>query len=401
MARQVRRLTALDVRQASPGRHHDGAGLYLHVHPNGTRYWSFRYGAGGKRSVGLGPTHTVSLNEARDKANACRQLLIEGLDPQRELNTRRQALKAEAARVTFTEAADAYHAAHCGKWSTKHARETRESLRTLVEPLIGSIAVDAIDTAQVLKVLQPLWRERPKTAPRIRQRIEAVLDYGRVHNWRSGDNPARWKGHLDLVLPRARDLVPVKHHAALPYADVPAFVRNLRTLDDVAARYIEFAILTGVRSSEARRATWDEVDGDVWTISASRMKARREHRVPLSAAARAVLDGLRGKNGDSFIFAGRRGRPIGKNTFLRLIVRSGDLTMHGFRATLKTWAEEETGFPSKVIEAALAHRIGDSETERAYMRGTLFDKRRALMEAWASFCGSIDKVTQLAGRRHV
>jgi integrase len=401
MARQVRRLTALDVRQASPGRHHDGAGLYLHVHPNGTRYWSFRYGAGGKRSVGLGPTHTVSLNEARDKANACRQLLIEGLDPQRELNTRRQALKAEAARLTFTEAADAYHAAHCGKWSTKHARETRESLRTLVEPLIGSIAVDAIDTAQVLKVLQPLWRERPKTAPRIRQRIEAVLDYGRVHNWRSGDNPARWKGHLDLVLPRARDLVPVKHHAALPYADVPAFVRNLRTLDDVGARYIEFAILTGVRSSEARRATWDEVDGDVWTISASRMKARREHRVPLSAAARAVLDDLRGKNGDSFIFAGRRGRPIGKNTFLRLIVRSGDLTMHGFRATLKTWAEEETGFPSKVIEAALAHRIGDSETERAYMRGTLFDKRRALMEAWASFCGSIDKVTQLAGRRHV
>jgi integrase len=402
MARQVRRLTALDVRQSGPGRHHDGAGLYLHVHPSGARYWSFRYGAGGKRSVGLGPAHTVSLNEARDKANACRQLLIEGRDPQRELNARRQALKAEASRVTFTEAADAYHAAHCAKWAAKHAREVRETLRALVEPLIGSIAVDAIDTPEVLRALQPVWRERPKAAPRIRQRIEAVLDFARVHNWRSGDNPARWRGHLDMALPRAHALAPVKHHAALHYADVPEFVRSLRGLDDVGARYIEFAILTGVRSSEARLAEWGEVDGDTWAIPARRMKQKREHRVPLSAAARAVLDGLRGKSGSNLIFAGRSGRPVGKSTFIRLtIIRRGAVTLHGFRASFKTWAEEETGFASKVIEAALAHRVGDSETERAYMRGTLFEKRRALMEAWGSYCGSIDKVTQLAGRRRV
>jgi integrase len=397
MPRQVRRLTALDVRNARQGKHHDGAGLYLIVDAKLAGYWSFRYGPQGKRSAGLGPRHSVSLNEARDKANACRRMLIEGRDPQTELRAKRAALKAEAARITFIEAADAWQAARRGTWSAKHAREIRESLRVLVEPVVGSVAVDAIDTEQVLKVLQPLWPKKAKIGTRVRQRMEAVLDFARVRGWRAGDNPARWKGHLDHVLRRARGLAPANHHAALPYAEIPDFMRRLRAIDGVERSFVEFTILTCVRNSEARKATRAEIEGDVWTIPAERMKEKRQHRVPLSRAARAVLDRLRGKSDSGFIFAGRWGRPISHDTFARLKI-ADDVTLHGFRSSFKDWAEEQTGFPSKVIEAALSHVTG-SETERAYQRGDLLDKRRALMEAWGQYCSATDIVLQLAGRR--
>jgi integrase len=397
MAREVRRLTALDVRRAKPGKHHDGGQLYLIVRPNGARYWQFRYGPQGRRTAGLGATHTVGLQDARDVANECRQMLREGRDPQTELRARRQAAKALVARKTFGELAEEYHTAHRDKWGRKHAQEVRASLR-LAEQTIGVIAIDAIDTEQVLKVLQPLWRKQPKTGTRVRQRVEAVLDYARVHGWRTGDNPARWKGHLDHVLPRAHALEPVNHHVALPYRDVPAFMRQLSDIDGVGSLFVRFCVLTGVRNSEARKATWAEINDDLWVIPAQRMKEKREHRVPLSRAALSVLDRLRGKSDSGFIFAGRGGRPISHDAFTRLQIGDG-VTLHGFRSSFKDWAEESTGFPSKVIEAALSHVTG-SETERAYQRGDLLDKRRALMEAWGHYCSATDTVLQLASRRH-
>jgi integrase len=414
MARLIGRLTELQVRRLGAGWHNDGGGLYLRVEGKGQRWWTFRYGAGGKRYHGLGPAHTIGLAEAREQARRCRQLLLEGVDPIAAGKARRAAAALEAgSSKSFAECVDAYWQAHCASWTNrKHAREWKASLATHVLPEIGALAVAAIDTAQVLRVLQPAWTAIPETASRLRSRIESVLDWARVHGYREGDNPARWRGHLDHLLPARKKLARVKHHAALPYRELPAFMCRLRERGDVEARALEFAILTAARAGEAAAADWSEIDwadGGTWIVPPEHMKARREHRVPLSKAARAVLERTQPERPQGYLFpnATRRDKPVTVIGLWRLTqeLTGGAATTHGFRATFRDWAAEQTAFAREVAELALAHRVGD-DTEQAYLRGDLLKKRRQLMEAWARYCTSAPaasdgrEVVPMGGRRH-
>ena len=404
MARELERLTALQVRRLGPGRYGDGGGLYLHINPDG-RYWFFRLCAGGANYLSLGPTHTISLQRAREKARACRELLLDGRDPKAELIAQRLAAQLKAAqRVTFGEAADRYFEAHRRKWrSEKHAREWRATLVAHAEPVLGRLPVDTIDTALVLKALEPVWTTKTITAGRVRQRIETVLDFAKARGLRNGDNPARWRGHLDHLLPAPRQLARVEHHAALPYRDVPAFMATLRAQPGTVARCLAFLILTACRTNEARLVTWDEITDDIWIIPAKRMKAGREHRVPLSSTAVAVLKrGLGDRAG--FVFRGRNSnRPFGVVALGKLVKQlSGDVavTVHGFRSCFRDWAAEQTTFPRHVVEQALAHSISTA-TEAAYLRSDLLAQRRKLMEAWARFCCAVPAtdVVPMRGRR--
>jgi integrase len=389
MARELERLTTLQVGRARPGWHHDGGGLYLRVNDDGGRFWYFRYGRAGKRYLGLGAAHTITLADARRKAAECRRLLIDGRDPKIEREAVRAAVRAQAAKqVTFAEAADAYCEAHKAGWHTeKHAREVRETLRTLAEPL-GALAVDAVDTTLILKVLQPIWAAKPDAATRLRQRLEATLDYAAARGWRGeAANPARWKGHLDHLLPAGLRRRAVKPHKALPYAELPGLMRRLRGEDSAEARCLEFLILCASRMQEARGARFDEIEGDCWTVPSQRMKAKRPHRVPLSAAALAIIERQRHGNRGPFVFPGRGGGAIGKSTLHRLLfalVGDDACVVHGFRSTFRDWCSECTEFPGDWAELSLAHRVG-SDAERAYRRGDLLDQRRKLMDAWARY----------------
>ena len=390
MARELERLTTLQVGRARPGWHHDGGGLYLRVNEDGGRFWYFRYGAHGKKYLGLGAAHTITLSDARRKAAECRRLLIDGRDPKIEREAVRAAARVQAAKqVTFAAAADAYCEAHKTGWRTKkHAREVRETLRTLAEPVLGALAVDAVDTTLVLRVLQPIWAVKPDAATRLRQRLEATLDYARARGWRDGENPARWKGHLDHLLPAGLRRRAVKPHAALPWTELPDFMRRWHAIDGVEARCLEFLILTVSRMQEARGARFDEVEGDVWTVPAARMKMKRPHRVPLSDAAREIVEARRREHVKApFIFVGRGSVAVGKSSLQRLLARLvGDrCVVHGFRSTFRDWVAEATEFPGDWAELALAHRVG-SGAERAYRRGDLLDQRRKLMDAWARYC---------------
>jgi len=388
MARELERLTTLQVGRARPGWHHDGGGLYLRVDTDGSRYWFFRYGRAGKNYLGLGPAHTITVADARRKAAECRRLLIDGRDPKIEREAVRAAARAQAAKqVTFAAAADAYCEAHKTGWRTKkHTREVRETLRTHAEPVLGELAVGAIDTTLVLRVLQPIWAVKPDAATRLRQRLEATLDYATALGWRDGANPARWKGHLDHLLPAGLRRRAVKPHRALPYADLPDFMRRLRGEDSTEARCLEFLILCASRLQEAHGARFDEVEGDVWTVPSARMKAKRPHRVPLSAAALAIVRRQRQGTRGPFVFPGRGGGAIGKSSLHRLLYGLvGDrCVVHGFRSTFRDWVAEATEFPGDWAEVSLAHRVG-SDAERAYRRGDLVDQRRKLMTAWARF----------------
>ena len=316
--------------------------------------------------------------------------MIDCRDPKIEREAVRAAARAQAAKqVTFAAAADAYCEAHKAGWRTqKHAREVRATLRTLAEPVLGALAVDAIDTTLVLRVLQPIWAVKPDAATRLRQRLEATLDYARARGWRDGENPARWKGHLDHLLPAGIRRRAVKAHKALPYADLPDFMHRLRGEDSTEARCLEFLILCASRLQEARGARFDEIDGDVWTVPSARMKAKRPHRVPLSAAALAIVERQRQGNRRPFVFPGRRGGAIGKSSLHRLLFALvGDrCVVHGFRSTFRDWVAEATEFSGDWAELSLAHRVG-SDAERAYRRGDLLDQRRKLMMAWARFVG--------------
>jgi integrase len=402
----IGRLTELKVQRAGKGWHSDGGGLYLRVEGQGRRWWVFRYGAGGKRYHGLGPLHTIGLAEARERARQCRKLLLDGADPISAGRARRAAVALEAASTkTFAACVDAYWDAHCAEWTNrKHAREWKASLGTHVLPEIGALPVAAIDTGAVLRVLQPAWTKIPETAGRLRTRIEAVLDWARVHGYREGENPARWRGHLDHLLPSRKKLARVRHHAALPYRDVPAFMRKLRQHDDVEARALEFLILTAARAGEVVGADWNEIDQDdrdgwTWIIPPERMKARREHRVPLSRAARAVLEKtLSERRGP--LFPAVSGHMLWK--FLRVLTPAA--TVHGFRSSFRDWAAEATNFSREVAELALAHRVGD-DVERAYRRGDLLAKRRQLADAWGRHCASepaakTSKVASIGAARH-
>jgi integrase len=401
VARAIGRLTALQVERLrdNPGMHADGGGLYLQV-KNGGASWILRYQLNGRaRYMGLGPLALFGLKDARAKAFDAKRLRYEGTDPLEAKRQARVRARLEAAKaMTFQQAAAQYIAAHKAGWqNAKHADQWTNTLATYAGPMIGTFPVQSIDTALVLKVLEPIWTAKPETASRVRGRIEAILDWAKVRGYRVGENPARWKGHLDHLLPARTKVRQVTHHAALPYGEVAAFMTALRQQDGTAARTLEFAILTAARTSEVLGARWQEIDfgAKVWIVPAERMKARREHRVPLSKRALAIVEEMQAsheaegrEDSAEFIFPGtKRGAPLSNMAFLMLLRRMGrdDLTAHGFRSTFRDWAAERTRFPAEVAEMALAHAVAD-KVEAAYRRGDLFEKRRRLMEAWAAFC---------------
>jgi integrase len=409
----IGKLNALKVaREKRPGLYGDGGGLYLQVGERGTKSWVFRYwvalrdpatGAlirdpttnkvkGKGREMGLGSLITVSLAEARDRALECRKLRERDIDPiDARTAAKRDAALAQARSLKFKEAAEAYIAAHRVAWKNdKHAAQWPATLIRYAYPVIGNLRLPLIDTTLVMKVLEPIWSEKPETASRLRGRIESVLDWATVRGYRTGENPARWRGHLDQLLPARSKVRKTKHHSALPYPELPAFLVKLREQDGIAARALEFTILTAARTSEtigAKRAQIDKKN-KVWTVPADRMKAGKEHRVPLSDRALQILDDVGTQNGD-FLFPGRgSGEPLSNMAMLTVLRRMGrgDLTVHGFRSTFRDWAAEQTKFPSELVEMALAHSIGN-KVEAAYRRGDLFEKRKKLMDAWAEYCG--------------
>jgi integrase len=388
------RLTAKRVLKARKriGRYADGAGLYLQVASPGAASWILRYERDGhERWFGLGPLHTVGLAEARERAKAARLQLLDGVDPVEARKAAKAAKALEAAKaVTFQECAENHFNQHETKWRNgQHRQQYIASLRTHVFPVIGKLPVSAIDTGLVLKVLEPIWQTIPETASRIRQRIEAVLDYATVRNLRTGDNPARWSGHLEHILPALRATTSIEHHPALPYAELPGFMSQLRERKGVPARALEFTILTAARTGETIGARWDEISGDVWTIPGARMKSGEPHRVPLSKAALALLNDLPREPGNPFVFIGANsGRPPSINTLRIALARiRNDVTVHGFRSTFRDWADERTASPFQVSEKALAHTIG-SRASRSYARSDLLAERAKLMEKWGVFCSS-------------
>jgi integrase len=415
LARAVGRLSAVALPKLKTGMHADGGGLYLQVTKGGARTWVFRFMLHGRaREMGLGPLHIVSLSEAREKARGCRKLRHEGIDPIEARNAKHAEERlAAATALTFKECAERYIEAHRAGWkNSKHAKQWPSTLEAYVYPVFGALFVQAIDVGLVMKVLEPIWRTKPETASRVRGRIESVLDWATVRGYRKGDNPARWRGHLDKLLPARAKVRKVEHHAALPYADVGHFVAGLREQEGIASRALEFLILTATRTGEVIGARWDEFDLDekLWTVPGVRMKAGKEHRVPLSARALAVIDEMRAErvNDHEFVFPGGRPRkPLSNMAMLKVLERMGrgDLTAHGFRSSFRDWAAERTGFPHEVAEMALAHAVSD-KVEAAYRRGDLFQKRRQLMEAWAKHCearkGSGEVVNlPLEGRQRV
>jgi integrase len=405
-ARTINRLTALQVERCRHGKLHDGGGLYF---LGDQRAWAFRYGAQGRNWHGLGPLHTVGLAEAREKARQCRTLLLDGASPLAVNRERLAAAKLAAQALTFTQCAKAYHEAHRSSWrNQKHASDWLRSLQTHAFPVLGALPITAIDTALLLKVLEPIWTTRTVTARRVRQRIEVVLDWAKARELREGENPARLRGHLGHLLPQ-RKRIDRKHHAALPYADLPGFMAALRKRDDIIARCLEFTILTAVRVSGSLGARWGEIDlrAKLWTIPRTRMKLGREHRVPLSAAAIEILRRLpAGRPGD-LVFPGRQRGSISATSLWNLAreLAGTGVTTHGFRSSFRDWAAEQTDFPDIIAEQALAHTIGD-ETARTYRRTDLLVKRAALMEAWGRFCKAAPvkrepgKVAAVGARRH-
>jgi integrase len=401
MAREIERLTALKIeaKDLAPGMYPDGGGLYLRVTPEGTRNWVLRYMLDRRpRWMGLGPLALYGLADARAKALDARRKRHDGIDPIDARRAERARQRLEAAKaITFKECAEAYINAHGAGWKNeKHAAQWPSTLKLYAYDVIGRLPVQAVDTALVLRVLEPIWRKKPETASRLRGRLESILDFAKARGYRDGENPARWRGHLDKLLPARSKVREVEHHAALPYAKLAEFLVALRKQEGVAARALEFLILTAARTGEVIGARWKEIDllDKIWIIPASRMKAHREHRVPLSPRVISILQEMQGtrsgNNPDAFIFPGRKpGVSLSNMAFLMLLRRMelGDLTAHGFRATFKTWASERTSFQNEIVEAALAHVIGD-KVEQAYRRGDLFEKRRRLMLQWATFCTS-------------
>ena len=395
-----------------PGLHADGLNLYLQVGPTGTKSWLFRYMKDGKaKSMGLGPVHTVPLAMAREKATEARRRLLESIDPLEERNALRSARAAAAAKmITFKECAEKYVAAHRAGWKNiKHSAQWDSTLKAYVYPSFGHLAVNAVDVALVLKAIEPIWSEKPETASRVRGRIESILDWATARGYRHGDNPARWRGHLDKLLPARSKVAKVQHHPALPYAEMGAFMADLRKMEGVSPKALEFAILTATRTGETVGARWSEIDlaARMWTIPGERMKAGREHRVPLSARAIEILSGLPREDGSDFVFIGdRKGKSLSNMAMLMTLRRMGrdDLTTHGFRSTFRDWAAEQTAYPNELVEMALAHTISD-KTEAAYRRGDMVEKRRRLMQDWTDHCArpaaSADNVTPIRGAANV
>ena len=398
MARLSERLSAKRVELAKkPGMYADGHGLYLRVGPVGAKSWVFRYRNNGRRhDLGLGAYHLVSLAEARKRATEQRRLLrLDGHDPLLTRRAGRDKAKLAAAKaMTFKACAEAYMAAHQAGWrNPKHRGQWTATLNTYVYPHFGDLPVQVIDVGLVMKAVEPIWTEKPETASRVRGRIESVLDWAAARGYREGENPARWRGHLqNLLAPRSK-VRRVEHYTALPYPNIALFMVDLRKQEGVAARALEFAILTAARTGEVIGARWEEIDvaRRLWAVPAERMKAGREHRVPLSDRAVEIIAEMKKHrlDGQEFVFAGARGGPLSNMALLMTLRRMGyaALTTHGFRSTFRDWAAERSEFPSEVAEMALAHVVGD-KVEAAYRRGDLFEKRRQIMEAWSGFCST-------------
>ena len=375
-----------------PGRYAVGDGVYLQIsewNNKISRAWLLRFQLNGKaRHMGLGPYGLVTLAEARAKARDARRLLLDKVDPIEARRAQHRKRLLETARgKTFRECAEGYIASHEAGW--RDPRSHKQWVRSLVAyayPHIGDLSVTDIDTALVLATLEPIWKAKPETASRVRGRIESILDWAKARGYREGENPARWRGHLDNLLPARSRVRRVEHFAALPYAELPTLMAKLRTRPELSAAALEFLILTAARTNEVLGARWDEVGGNVWTVSAERMKAGKAHRVPLSNRAAEILTSLP-REGE-FIFVGARTSAASNpHQLKRALQRTGydNITVHGFRSTFRDWAAETTAFPNHVVEQALAHAI-PSGVEAAYRRGDLFEKRRELMAAWADYC---------------
>jgi len=397
----IHKLNPRKVASAAPGKYEDGGGLRLVVSNAGARKWVLRFTINGKRrEMGLGSFPDVELGEARSKASDCRKLSKEGIDP---IETRR----AEPETIpTFTACAASYIRAHRKGWkNSKHSHQWVRTLKTYARPVIGKRSVDAISTQEILKILSPIWTTKTETAKRVQGRIENVLDFAAAHKYRDRLNPARWRGHLDMLLPKPSRVKTVKHHPAMPYTDVPTFMGELSQNNSVSALALRFLILTATRTSEVLQAQWSEIDTEnaVWTIPATRMKARREHRVPLSDTMLADLNALPRIEGNPFLFPGARyGKPLSNMALLQLMRgmgygvngQHGNFVPHGFRSSFRDWSGEVSSFPRDVAEMALAHTI-ENKVEAAYRRGDLFEKRNLMMQAWSNFLqehqGNVEK----------
>jgi integrase len=392
MARHIHRLSDVKIRTLrKKGLHADGLGLYLKVTESGSKSWILRFAMGGKRrDMGLGVYPSISLAGARELAKDAHTAIQRGIDPVDFRRDRVAGTRSETKVTTFGEAGRRYMDAHEAGWKNeKHRWQWKQTLEDVAGPILGEMSVAAINTNHVLKVLEPIWHKKPETATRLRGRIEAVLDWCKARGLCSGENPARWRGHLDKLLPARAKFRKVKHHAALPWREIPEFMRELRAVQSISARALEFTILTAARTGETIGATSQEIDqrAATWTIPPERMKAGVEHRVPLTAAALATLDAVPRFEGNPYLFpGGRRGQGFSNMAMLKLLreMRPG-MTVHGFRSSFRDWVAEMTSFPRELAEVALAHIVGNA-VERAYQRGDLFEKRRKLMEAWADFC---------------
>jgi integrase len=384
------RLKASEITKLGPGRHHDGGGLYLVVGKGNARSWIFRYFRDGKsHDFGLGPAHTLGLADARERAFECKAALYRGNNPVRMRQAEREErVLAVAKAMTFEQAAGQYIAAHKAKWrGDRQERQWRQSLAAYVFPILGKLPVRVIDTELVVKVLEPIWFTKTETATRIRNRIELILDWATARGYREGDNPARWRGHLKSQFPERGQLQKTVHHAALPFAEIGTFMTELRRLDDVPARALELLTLTALRTDEVRLAQWNEINRAerVWTVPAERMKGKQPHRVPLSDAALQVFDAMEAMKAGRFVFPGRNGA-FGPAEMRRILgsLRAG-LTVHGLRSTFRDWAKE-AAYPDDVAEKALAHQVAKNQSEAAYLRTDLLERRRPLMNDWAQRC---------------
>ncbi len=388
MPKQAKEIAAVQLTRLPVGLHAAGGvtGLYLRVAPSGARNWILRVTIGNRRrDMGLGGLQDVPLKDARELARQARRKIAEGIDP---IETRRVAKVTLRETPSFSECAKRTIETKRDEWkSAKHADQWTNTLDTYAKPVIGNMPVDMVELRHVVEILAPLWTVKTETATRLRTRIEAVLAWATVSGFRKGDNPARWRGNLDALLAKPGKVAKVKHHKALPFAELPGFMAALKAREGTAARALEFLVLTAARSGEVRGAKWGEIDGKVWIVPADRMKAGKEHRVPLSPRAAQLLKELPRMADSDLLFPAARGGQLSDMALTAVMRRMEvDAVPHGFRSTFRDWASEKTNYPRDVAEMALAHTIGD-KVEAAYRRGDLFTKRTKMMADWAKFAG--------------
>jgi len=393
MAKKIHLLSDREVKNLNkPDAYPDGNGLYLQVSNTGSKSWFYRYQVNNKgRKHGLGAYPTISLKSARERAEQCRQLRADGKDPieyKRKIDADKKLEDAKA--ITFKECALAYIESHKEGWKNrKHEQQWRNTLETYAYPVFGDISVQKIDVGLVMNAIEPIWKKKTETASRVRQRIENVLDWARVRQYRTGENPARWRGHIENLLPKRSKVQKVQHFEAMPYVDVPEYFRELRKVETLTAKALAFCILTTARNGTIRNARWDEIDWDTntWTIPEEGMKAGRVHRTPLTPECLKILEEVKPFKVNDYIFPGlKRNRPLSNQALLKLLKTTHPtLTIHGFRSSFSDWCAETTAFPENLTEAALAHIVKD-KTQAAYQRGDLFKKRIKLMDAWSNYC---------------